>query len=196
MTTERILPAIALPAPGRGATRPATPVAGTRGATPVTRPAGARPAVAHRSQPFLTMPARAGILLGTSAAVYAVSLAGVASFQSADDAALAARRQPYLDAIAASRAANDALEAAIVGTDQRAQTVADRYGLLAADVTAYETGLDELATLVTRVQGSAAALPARISLPSVSIRGPIAGVSRSVRRSAPATTTTTRASGH
>jgi hypothetical protein len=134
------------------------------------------------------------MLLGASAAVYAVSLAGVASFQSADDAAIAARRQPYLDAIAASRAANDALEASITEADTRSSALADRYGIMAADVTAYETELDRLAALVAKVEGSAAALPSRISLPSVATRGPI--VSRSGVRSAPATTTKTRASGH
>ncbi len=64
MTTERDPPR------HRAAT---TPVA--RAGTPVARPAAVRSAP---QQPFLTMPARAGILLGTSAAVYAVSLAAVA----------------------------------------------------------------------------------------------------------------------
>ncbi len=129
------------------------------------------------------MPARAGMLLGASAAVYAISLAGVAALQAADDAAIAARRQPFLDAIAASRAANDALEASITGADARSSALADRYGIMAADVTAYESDLDALAALVAKVEGSAAALPSRISLPSVRPAGPIA--SRSSGRSSP-----------
>lgn len=181
MTTERILPAIA-------GTRPVaipgtTPVA--RAGTPV-----ARPAALGRSQPFLTMPARAGILLGTSAAVYAVSLAAVAGFQAADDRAVAASRQPYLDAIAESRAAGDALEARLGAVDASARAIAGQWTDASSAIAAYEANLDQLAALVADVQGSTTALPARIKLPSVAMHGAItSGGSR------PRTTTTTRASG-
>ncbi len=183
MTTERILPAIA-GAPARRSAVPAVPAA--RAGTSV-----ARPAVAHRGQPFLTMPARAGMLLGTSAAIYAVSLAAVATFQSADDRALAAGRQPFVDAVAVSRARNDELEASLAAVDVRARALAAEVGTTSADVAAYEARLDELAALVAKVRGSATALPARIKLPSVSIHGSIA----SGGGSHPRPTTTTRASG-
>ena len=175
MTTERILPAIA----------GAAPVARVR--TPV-----ARPATANRSQPFLTMPARAGILLGTSAAVYAVSLAAVAAFQATDDRAVTAGRQPYLDAIAESRSAGDALEATLMGVDTRTRALAAQWTDASGDIAAYEANLDQLAALVAKVQGSTAALPSRIKLPSVSIHGAVASGGSRARQS---TTTTTRASG-
>lgn len=184
--TERVLPAIAIPVPGR---RIADDVVRPR---PAVRP---RPTTAvHRRETFLTMPARAGMLIGMSAAVYAVTLAGVSAVQSSDDAALAARRQPYLDAIAQARASNDALEAAIVRADTQARALASRYEAVGADVAAYQARLDSLAALVADVQGSAAALPTRIALPSVSTRGAIGGT-RSGGSKAPATTTKTTASG-
>ena len=175
MTTERILPAIAV----------------ARAGTPVARPV-TRPAVGHRNQPFLTLHARAGILLGTSAAVYAVSLAAVATFQSADDQAVAAGRRPYLDTVAESRSANDALEATLAGIDARARALADEWSATSTDVAAYEANLDELAALVDEVQGSTTALPSRIKLPSVSMHGAVASGGSRAR---PSTTTTTRASG-
>jgi hypothetical protein len=195
--TERILPAVALPAPSRPHLGPRPrrepvprPVPEAGEATR-TRPAVARPAVAHRNEAFLTTPARAGMLLGTSAAIYAVSLAAVAALQSSSDAAIAAHRQPYVDAVAQARAANDTLEAAVADADARARAIADRYASAGNDVKAYQARLDALAALVADVEGSAAALPARITLPTVSISGPIASGSRS----RPAATTTTRASG-
>jgi hypothetical protein len=180
MAIDRSLPTAALPrTDGQPRVRPA-------------REAVARPAVARRSEAFLTTPARAGILLGASAAVYAVTLGGVAVLQANDDAALAAQRRPALDAIAASRAANDALESGIATQTVRAQAAADRYGELSTAVDAFETRLDQLAALVVQVQGSAASLPTRIHLPSAAIQGAIAAP-RVLR--APKTTTTTRASG-
>ena len=176
MTTERVLPAIALPAIARP--RPI--------AAPQARgEAAAR--TAKRKETFLTTPARAGMLIGASAAIYAVSLAGVAGLQSQSDAELAARRQPYLDELARTRAANDSLEAALAAVGSQAGALSGTYATTAGDVTAYEARLDQLAALVAEVQGSAAALPTRISLPTVTVR---AGSTR-----APATTSTSGASG-
>jgi hypothetical protein len=127
------------------------------------------------------------MLIGASAAIYAVSLAGVAGLQSQSDAELAARQQPYLDELARARAANDGLEAALAALGTQAQALSGTYATTADDVTAYEARLDQLAALVAEVQGSAAALPARISLPKVTVR---AGSTR-----APATTSTSGASG-
>ena len=91
MTTERVLPAIALPIPGHTTAR-----------DDLARPIERR-AAANRNERYFTTPARAGILIGASAAVYAVSLAAVAGLQASDDAALATRRQyeVRLDALAA-----------------------------------------------------------------------------------------------
>jgi hypothetical protein len=142
----------------------------------------------------LTTPLRAGMLLGTSAAVYAVTLAGVAALQSGNDAALAARNGPFVDEIAKARLQHDTLDARIGAIDASAEGLAGDYATLAGDLAAYEAQLDDLASMVARVQGSAAALPHRINLPSVTIRGAV-GASGSGRQSVPRAATNTRASG-
>jgi hypothetical protein len=185
MTTERILPAIALPAPA-ARPAPARPHARTE--------AAARPAV-RRKEALLTTPARAGMLVGASATIYAVSLAGVAGLQAQGDADLAARRQPYLDAIAQARAANDRLEAAVERADEEAQALGGFYARTGDTVAAYEARLDSLAALVAEVKGSAAALPARIGLPKVTIRSAGSSGGGGTTRSAPRTTSTSGASG-
>ena len=182
MATERIMPAVALPSPARP-----RPVRGGV-AVPVAHPA--RPAV-RKKEAVLTTPTRAGMLIGASAAIYAVTLAGVSVLQADSDAALAASRQPYLDALAAARSANDSLEAAIVKADGAAQALAKDYTAAGQDVTAYQARLDELAALVAEVQGSAAALPTRISLPTVTMHGAVAGGGGR----APAVKAKTKASG-
>ncbi len=177
MTTERILPAIALPVPGRQ--RPIVP--GARAEAPAR-------AVTRRREALLTTPARAGMLIGASAAIYAVTLAGVAGLQAGTDAELVARHQPYLNDLARTRAANDQLEVTVARADAQLQALGGIYARTGDAVTAYETRLDALAKLVAEVQGSAAALPSRLSLPAVSVRS-------SVGSTAPATTAKTGASG-
>lgn len=133
------------------------------------------------------------MLIGASAAVYAMTLAGVSVLQSSSDAAIAARRQPFLDQVAATRATNDAIEASLLKADADARWLSGVYDEAGGDVTAYQARLDSLAALVAEVEGSAAALPTRISLPKVVTHGSIS--SGSGGSSAPRTTTTTRASG-
>ena len=144
---------------------------------------------ARRTEAILSTPVRAGMLLGASAAVYAVTLAGVSGLQAQHDAAVIAARQPSVDRISEVRAANDALEAALVAVDAKARTLAADYATAGGDISVYQARLDELAGLVATIQGSAAALPSRIALPSVSIHGKV-GSSK-----APATSSTTGASG-
>jgi hypothetical protein len=133
------------------------------------------------------MPARAGMLLGASAAIYAVTLAGVAGLQAQGDAELVARHQPYVAALARARAANDALATALDRTDADLRSVGASYASTGASVSDYEARLDALAALVAEVQGSAAALPTRISLPRVTVT--------SSGSRPPSTSTTTGASG-
>lgn len=184
MTTERILPAVALPIPARP--RPALPrpgaVARERPEAPVK--------VARRNEALLTTPARAGMLIGASAAIYAVSLAGVAALQSGSDAELAAQREPYLEAVARTRAANDELEAALTTIGTRAEALAGAYANAGDTVAAYEARLATLSALVAEVQGSAAALPSRVSLPKITVRASVG------RSKAPTTTAKSGASGH
>ncbi len=182
-------------------TERALPAAGARTLgrpTAVTRPeAVARPArpVARTKEAILSTPARAGMLIGASAAVYAVTLAGVATLQAQSDAETMANRAPYVAAIADAKAANDAVEAALLKADAEARALAADYGTTGGDVTAYQARLDALTLLVADVQGSAAALPARIKLPSVSMHGSVGSARAGTSRSAPRTTSTTRASG-
>ncbi len=196
--TERALPQVSVGTRATTAAGVAAPGVVAPGVAAGTRPAAggvARPAV-RRNEAILTMPARAGILLGASAAVYAVTLAGVAVMQSETDAQVSAARAPYVDEVTQLRAANDELERVLLRADAQARALAADYGAVGATVTDYQARLDSLATLVAEVQGSAAALPARIKLPSVSMRGAIAGSSRSSRGgSAPSTNATSGASG-
>jgi hypothetical protein len=136
------------------------------------------------------------MLLGGSAAIYAVTLAGIAALQSSSDAAVAARRQPWVDAIAAERVANDDLEANLATASRNAAWLGRVYEDVSTDVAAYRARLDELAALVADVEGSAAALPTRVSLPSVSMRGAVAGArSGGGSTRAPSTTATSGGSG-
>jgi hypothetical protein len=176
VATERILPAIALPLPARA--RPASRVGAE---------APARSAV-KRKEALLNTPARAGMLIGASAAIYALSLAGVAALQSQATAELAAQRQPWVDQLAQTRAANDALEAAVTRAGADLQALGASYTQAGQSVAAYDQSLNSLAALVAEVQGSAAAMPVTFSLPSVSIHGAIGSAA------APRTVATTSAS--
>jgi hypothetical protein len=187
--TERALPAVGVGVRTR-------PYAG--GAVgPLVRPkagAVARPAIAKR-EAVLSTPVRAGMLFGATAAVYAVTLAGISGLQAESDAAVAAARAPYLEEIAAARAANDAFEARINQADAGIRSLVTTYDSMGHGVTAFQSQLDTLAALVAGVEGSAAALPTRIKLPSVTT----VRISRSGggggTRSAPATGGRSGASG-
>jgi hypothetical protein len=189
--TERALPTIGVGLRTR-------PQAGGH-AGPIVRPAAgtvARPAVAKK-EAVLSTPARAGMLLGATAAIYAVTLAGVSGLQAESEAAVVAARAPYLQDLAATRAANDAVEAQVTKADAEVRALVATYGAVGESVASFQTRLDSLAALVADVRGSAAALPARIKLPSVST----VRVSRSSsgggggRSAAPATGGSTGASG-
>jgi hypothetical protein len=148
-------------------------------ARPASRPE-ARPSArpAHKVEtkaPLLSTPARAGLLLGASAAVYAVTLAGVSGLQAETSGANATARASGLDAVARARAANDQLEASLNQLDAATRRLVDEYGTTADQATAYQARLDALASLVAEVQGTAAALPARIQLPTVTLHGAIGG---------------------
>lgn len=166
--TERVLPAVSIPVPVR-------PGIANRTARAPREVAVTRPAVGHKRDTFLTTPARAGMLLGGTAAIYAVTLAGVAALQSSSDAALSASRQPYVDTVAAARAQNDQLEQTLAQANADAKWLAGVYDEMSTEVSGYQSRLDSLAQLVADVEGSAAALPTRISLPKVTMRGSSGG---------------------
>jgi hypothetical protein len=187
--TERALPTI-----GVGVrTRPG-PTAEPRPASRTHVRDTTRPAVA-RKEAILNTPARAGMLVGASAAVYAMTLAGISGLQAETDASVAAARAPYEAVVAQTRAANDELGARIVKANAEVGALVAIYGKVGTNVEAYQARLDSLAALVAEVQGSAAALPARIKLPTVTMRGAIAGSSRSGGSTTRRTTAKTGASG-
>jgi hypothetical protein len=196
-TSQRVLPAVAIrPAdqahPLDGALPRPSLVPAMRGEGAV-QPEVARLAVARsaRRDALLTTPLRAGMLIGASAAIYAVSLAAVSGLQYQTEAQLAGQHQPMIETIAQARARNDALQATILAADAQVRAVAADYAKAGGNVSAYQAKLNALATLVAKVQGSAAALSSTISLPSVTIHGAIGGGGGS----APATVGTTSASG-
>ncbi len=187
--TERALPTVGVGVRTR-------PHAGGH-AGPLVRPkvgSVARPVVATK-EAVLSTPVRAGMLFGATAAVYAVTLAGISGLQAESDAAVVAARAPYLQDLAAARAANDAFEARITQADTGIRSLVTTYGSMGEGVTAFQTQLDTLAALVAGVEGSAAALPAHIKLPTVST----VRISRSSggggTKSAPATRGSSGASG-
>ncbi len=195
---ERILPRIGLPAPsgspppesrvyrdpdtgGRRGVRPAGEAA-TPVAVPAPRPGAPAAATARaarlarpRGQALLSTPARAGMLVGVSAAIYAVTLAAVAGLQSQSQADAAAQNQPAIDAVAQAKAANDALEAAIGAADARARALAGEYNAMSTDMTATQAQFAQLSALVAEIQGSAAKLNANFTLPTVTMHGAIGG---------------------
>jgi hypothetical protein len=151
--------------------------------------AGRRRASAVNAQ-LLSTPARAGLLLGASAAVYAVTLASISGLQADTSGAANAARASQLDAVTQARAANDRLQASLAGVDAGTRGLVASYGTASTATTAYESRLDELAKLVAEVQGTAAALPARIQLPAVTTHGAVASARR-----VPTTVARTGASG-
>jgi hypothetical protein len=133
------------------------------------------------------------LLLGASAAVYAMTLAGVSGLQADSADAATAARASRLDTVMQARAANDTLEATVAQLASGAKQLVNGYGTAAGDASDYQARLDQLSALVAEVQGTAAALPARIQLPTVTVHGAIAGPSGASR--APATSARTGASG-
>lgn len=202
MTTDRVLPApstaasprqdaVAAPSEGMAsaaAERPRVWSAGTSTARAFGRAAEAAASAAAgsatakaarlvkpRGEAVLSTTTRAGMLIGVSAAVYAVSLAGVAGLQAQTVADAAAENQPAIDALGQAKAANDALAASISDADGRIRALAAQYNSMGQDMAAYQARLDQLGTLVSTIRGSAAAMSAKITLPSVSIHGSIGG---------------------
>jgi prefoldin subunit 5 len=194
VTTDRILPAIAT----GSRSQPADGVAAAAGgahevvAPPRSTPGWAvpEPEVASRGtattakaarlakprgEAWLSTATRAGMLVGVSAAVYAVSLASVSGLQAQSQAEVAAANQPAVDAVARAKAANDALDAAIQDANRRLEALARQYDSVSSDMSAYQAQFDRLSQLVAKIQGSAATLNAGFTLPAVTMHGAIGG---------------------
>lgn len=133
-------------------------------------------------------PIHLAVLMGVSAGVYAVSLAGVTALQSAADARLHAERHPIRLAADVVGATHDDLDAAIDDATRRYLLLAARYDAIAPQVGDLETTLDALTARADEISDTAQSLPTRISLPAVRTSVP-APASR------PTTHATTGASG-
>ena len=190
--TERILPAaspgasrarhpVGSPDGALGEGRETAPgaLATATSAAPVgiatTSPLVARAArlARRRGDPLLSSATRAGMLVGVSAAVYAVSLATIAGLQAQTQLDAAARQQPAIDAVARAKAANDSLQAAIETADARVRALATQYQSVSSGMAGYQARLAELSQLVSRAEGSAAKLNANFALPAVTMHGTI-----------------------
>ena len=119
-------------------------------------------------------PVHLAVLVGASAGVYALSLAGVTALQSASDARLAADRGPASHAVDIVAAGHDGLQSSIDGATGAFTVAADRYATLADRLTAMEASLDKLGQRVAKVSGAAGALPGRVSLPTIHASTPAA----------------------
>jgi len=118
---------------------------------------------------------RAGVIVGVSAAIYAVSLAAVAGLEANSQAQAAADAQPALNALAATTSENDAMNAAISDANARLQQLAHDYDSTSTDMSAYQAKFDQLSALVAKIQGSAAAMNAHFKLPAVTMHGSVGG---------------------
>lgn len=163
-------------------------VRGLRVSTRAARPAAGGPNVVRGGAARLPLPPHVGVTAGVAIGMYAVTIAGVTGLQAATDARLAAERAPALNAVGTLTVGSDRLESQLAVVETELQRTADRYAALSAGIDGYEARLAILSASVSDVAGTAATLPARVSLPAVS--GRVAAVP-----SRPATNATTGASG-
>lgn len=129
------------------AARAAAGVAPRPGAKPAVKPAakaGGRPAGEKRR------PLHLGAVVGISAGVYAVSLAGVTGLQSSHDRALVSDAQPATSGVAALRAAHDRLTSDLQRASQDYTAAASGYQQLATEVGKLDR---QVAGLAGSVQG-------------------------------------------
>lgn len=135
----------------------------------------------------IRLPAHVGVLMGLSAGAYALCLAAVTGLQSLSESQLAADRAPALETIRTVQQDHDRLEQRLASARAAYTAAAEAYRASGTGFAAMEARLNELATLMTEINGATAALPTSVKLPSVnkSVSG----------GSAPAVHATTTASG-
>jgi len=143
----------------------AAPDARTLRVVPAAR-AAARPATQTRR------PVHVAVAVGVTAALYAVSLAGVTALQAGTDARLAAERAPAAAAVDALRTSHDLTEAELARIAAGYSGAAAAYQRIADEIGSHEAALGLLGERVAAVEGSAASLrvPTFSRLPAVSSR--------------------------
>ena len=112
-------------------------------------------------------PVHLAVLLGASAGIYAVSLAGVTALQAATDRALIDERAPLGAAMSTLAGGHDAVETDLERAARAYGDAAAGYDRLAPRLDTLETSLDALAGTVSQVSGAARALPGHVTLPTV-----------------------------
>ena len=132
-------------------------------------------------------PVHLAVMLGASAGIYAVSLAGVTALQSAADRALIEDRAPLGEATRSLSGGHDGLETDLDRAAREYGAAAASYDRLGPRLDEVETSLDALAGTVSQVSGAARSLPGHVALPAVT--RPVSS------RPAPVTHATTGASG-
>lgn len=134
-------------------------------------------------------PLHLAVMFGASTAIYAISMAGVASIQSKADQTLTARQAPADDAATRLRDGHDALDARLARAAAAYARAAAGYDALVTTLDTTETALGDYAGRVAAVSGAAKSLPSRVSMPSVSTKVVVKTTSR------PKTSASTGASG-
>lgn len=99
------------------------------------------------------------VVVGLSAGVYAVSLAGVTALQSSHDRAVLAEHRPAADAVAALRATHDELDARLEHARHTYATAAAGYDALAMALGAFDGRLATVAGQVDAVRTAPLVLP-------------------------------------
>lgn len=130
-------------------------------------------------------PVQLAVVFGATTGLYAASLALVTGLQADHDRTVAALRAPVAADVGALGDANDRLSAELDRTVVAYAAAADAYAGATGALVAHEARLAELGALVTKVTGSASALPRGVAMPRAA---------RAATRSAPRAHATTGAS--
>jgi hypothetical protein len=130
-------------------------------------------------------PVQLAIVFGATTGLYAISLACVTALQADHDRSVAALRSPVSADVGALGDANDRLEAELERALASYEAAADAYTTTAGALAAHEAHLADLGKAVTKVTGTASALPRGVPMPRAA---------RAPARSAPASHATTGAS--
>ena len=110
-------------------------------------------------------PVQLAVVFGATTGLYAASLALVTGLQADHDRALAARRAPVSADVGALGDANDRLAVELHRAVSTYGGAVSDYTTTAGALMAHEARLANLSGLVSRVTGSAAALPRRVPMP-------------------------------
>ncbi|HEX9551138.1 MAG TPA: hypothetical protein VF971_08590 [Candidatus Limnocylindrales bacterium] len=119
-------------------------------------------------RPRLAVPPHLGVILGLSTGGYVLALATVTGLQSSSEATAWLERAPTVAALEQLAAGHDRLTARLDAARAAYEDAAGVYADAGLQVADLEARMNELATAVAEVSGTAASLPAGVTLPPVS----------------------------